>query len=99
MNKVYLLLKKIPRGKVTTYGALAKACNTSPRAVGALMRSNKHPETYPCYKVVSSSGRIGGYCGSVRGKNVGKKISLLRRDGIVVTNDKIDLRKYGHAFR
>lgn len=98
MNKVYLLLKRIPRGKVATYGALAKACNTSPRAVGALMRSNRHPETYPCYKIVKSTGDVGGYCGSAQ-KDMEKKISLLKKDGIAITNGKIDLRKYGHAFR
>src|SRR3989338_8056437 len=99
MNKVYLLLRKIPRGKVTTYGTLAKACNTSPRAVGALMRFNKHPETYPCYKVVSSSGKVGGYCGQAKGRKVDQKISLLKRDGVVVSNGKINLKKYVHAFR
>lgn len=98
MHKAYALLRKIPRGKVTTYGALAKACNTSPRAIGSLMRSNKHPDIYPCYKVVSSSGKIGGYCGSVKGKNIERKISMLKKDGIKISNGRIDLKKFGHIF-
>ena len=95
MRSPILLLKKIPRGKVTTYGELAKACNTSPRAVGAIMRSNKRPEIYPCYKVVMADGSLGGYCGSMNNK---KKISLLRKNGIVIKNGKIDLKKYLYKF-
>jgi methylated-DNA-[protein]-cysteine S-methyltransferase len=44
---VLKMLRKIPRGKVTTYGALAKAAKSSPRAVGQIMRNNPHPELYP----------------------------------------------------
>jgi len=94
-EKVLLLLKKIPKGKVTTYAELAKAAGTSPRAVGAILRSNKHPEQYPCYKVVKTSGDVGGYCGIARSK---KKIALLERDGIEVRDGKIYLRKYFHSF-
>jgi len=98
MHKSLLLLKKIPRGKVTTYKSIAKACNTSPRAVGSMMRSNKHPDLYPCYKVVLSSGKIGGYCKSTSGENIEKKIRLLRRDGVKVKNGRIDLGRFMHEF-
>ena len=92
-----LLLKKIPKGKVTTYGELAKECNTSPRAVGSIMRGNQHPEEYPCYKVVSASGNIGGYCGQTKGKMIVTKINLLKKDGIEIKNGKID-KKYFYKF-
>lgn len=99
MHKAILLLKKIPCGKVTTYGGLAKAVGSSPRAIGQVMRRNEHPETYPCYKVVSSSGNIHGYDGCLKGAKVSKKIGLLRKDGIEIRNNKIDLSKYLHKFK
>ena len=92
------MLTKIPKGKVTTYGALAKATKSSPRAVGQIMRRNQHPEVYPCYKVVSASGRIHGYDGCLKGKKVDKKITLLKKDGIVIEKGKIDLEKHLHKF-
>lgn len=98
MHKALLLLRKVPKGKVTTYGALAKATKSSPRAIGSVMRHNKHPEIYPCYKVVSSSGEIGGYAGCVSGKNIIKKVGLLKKDGIKIENGKIDLMRHLHKF-
>ncbi len=98
MHKAIVLLKKIPKGKITTYAALAKACNTSPRAVGSIMRSNQRPEEYPCFKVIASDGSLGGYCGATSGKQIEKKIRLLKKDGIEIKNGRIDLKKYLHRF-
>ena len=94
VHKALLLLRKVPRGKVTTYGDLAKAAKTSPRAIGRIMRYNKEPKKYPCYKVIKSDGSIGGYCGSM---NSGKKVLLLRRDGIKIKNNRID-KMYFYRF-
>ena len=98
MHRALLLLRKIPKGKVTTYKELARATKSSPRAIGSVMRYNKNPKRYPCYKVIKSDGSIGGYSGQTKGKNIRKKISLLTRDGIKIKNDKID-KKYFHYFR
>lgn len=83
MHQAILLLKKIPKGRVVTYKELARACNTSPRAIGQVMAGNKDPAHFPCYKVVSSSGELRGY--SAPG-GIPRKYQLLRRDG--VTFDK-----------
>ena len=98
MHKALLLLRKIPKGKVTTYGELARATKSSPRAIGQVMRRNQHPELYPCYKCVSASGRIHGYDGCLKGGKVGRKISLLKKDGIEIRNRRVDLSKYLHKF-
>lgn len=87
---VLLLLKRIPKGKVTTYGALAKAARTSPRAVGAIMRSNREPEKFPCYKVVHSDGVVGGYSGPGGRK---EKARRLMTDGVIVKNGRVELRR------
>lgn len=82
-EKLWLLLKKIPRGEATTYKALAKKLHTSPRAVGAMLHGNALPDEVPCYKVVCSSGRIGGYALGTR-----EKIRRLRRDGVPLARGK-----------
>lgn len=87
-EKVFSLLRKIPRGKVTTYKALAQKCKTSPRAVGRILNSNKNPVKIPCYRVVMSDGRAGGY---VHGKS--RKIRLLMQEGIAVKKSKICSKK------
>jgi O-6-methylguanine DNA methyltransferase len=97
-TKIMKLLLNVPRGKVTTYGALARAAKSSPRAVGQIMRNNSRPDLYPCYKVVMSDGSIGGYGGHTAGKNITRKNALLKKDGIEIKNDKIDLKKYMHYF-
>ena len=86
-------LLKIPINKVTTYGELAKYHKTSPRAVASILRANKEPDKYPCYKIIMSDGKIGGYCGS-DSKNIKKKIALLKTDGIVVKNGRTDMKNF-----
>jgi len=94
---VLRLLRRIPRGKVTTYKALAEASGSRGfRAVGQIMRRNPRPDLYPCYKVVRSDGSLGGY-GGTDPAMLRKKMRLLERDGVRVINGKVDLRK--HLFR
>jgi methylated-DNA-[protein]-cysteine S-methyltransferase len=96
-RKAVLLLKKIPKGKVTTYKELAKAAGSpaAARAVGNAMNWNQEPMKYPCYKVVCSDGKIGGYAGGLT-----KKIRLLRKDSIFVKNGKIkDFEQKIYRFR
>lgn len=56
---VFELLKTIPRGKVMTYGLVAKYCKIkNPRNVSWILRQNDNPEAIPCYKVVLSNGKL-----------------------------------------
>ncbi len=89
-KKVLLFLKKIPRSRVATYKSIGKKFKLHPRVVGLIMGRNKHPELYPCFKVVKSNGGLGGYSG-VGG--VKKKIWLLRKNGVEFEK-RIDLSKY-----
>ncbi|MBI4895892.1 MAG: MGMT family protein [Candidatus Aenigmarchaeota archaeon] len=89
---LYNLLLKIPKGKVTTYKELAKVLKSHPRAVGKMLNCNKEPEKYPCYKVIMSSGKLGGY---ESGTN--KKISLLRKDSVEIHKNKIS-DKYVYKY-
>ena len=80
---VYELLKKIPAGKVTTYGDLAKALGnpSASRIVGKILGQNPNPIQVPCHRVVMSNGILGGYAyGSA------KKRGLLEKEGLSFTN-------------
>jgi methylated-DNA-[protein]-cysteine S-methyltransferase len=98
-ERVYALLRTVPRGKVTTYGDLAKALKTSPRAIGQAMRCNPYAPEVPCHRVVASDGRIGGFIGMVRGPQILKKIRMLCTEGVTVEHEKIgDFRKLRMKF-
>ena len=64
-RRVLLLERTIPRGCVTTYGALARELGTKggARAVGGALASNPLPLIIPCHRVVRSDGSIGGFQG------------------------------------
>jgi len=90
-SKVYEVTKKIPRGKVSTYGliaCLAENCR-APRAVGNALNKNFSPDI-PCHRVIRSNGSIGGYRG-----NLLKKIRKLKSEGVIIKNNRIDLKKFG----
>ena len=93
MRKMQELLRKIPKGKVTTYKIIARKLGVHPRVAGMLLSRNDSDA--PCYKVISHSGKIGGYSG--RGGIKGK-IKLLRKDGIIIRGNKIDLKKFLFKF-
>jgi O-6-methylguanine DNA methyltransferase len=96
-RRVLTLLTKIPRGKVATYGEIAKALGDLglSRAVGNAVRNNPFAPTVPCHRVVRSSGNIGGFDGETSGEKVAKKIKMLQEEGVAVDSaGKIDLEKY-----
>lgn len=59
-RKVWQTMCAIPRGEVRTYGALAAALHSSPRAVGQACGNNPIPIVVPCHRVVSKTG-LGGF--------------------------------------
>lgn len=94
-QQVYSLCKKIPRGKVTTYKALAKAINCkSSQAIGQALKHNPYAPIVPCHRVINSNGSIGGFYGHTKGKHLQQKITLLQQEGITIKNKKIDLNHY-----
>lgn len=80
---VYDLLRKIPPGKVSTYGDLAKALGnpSASRVIGSILAKNPNPIKVPCHRVVMSDGKVGGYAyGTARKKD------LLEKEGVFITN-------------
>ncbi|MBU2495204.1 MAG: MGMT family protein [Candidatus Omnitrophota bacterium] len=89
-QNVYRLLKQIPRGKVTTYGAVARALKQpqAGRRVGQILKQNPCPIKTHCHRVVRSDGIIGGYCGN-NPANIKQKIALLKSEKIEFKNGKV----------
>lgn len=86
-EEVYKALEKIPKGSVTTYGAIAKYLNTKAiRVVGTAVGKNPNAPQIPCHRVVPSSGKIGNYSGE---GGVETKIRLLEEEGVEVKDGKI----------
>ena len=83
--RCYQKLELIPKGMVSTYGALAKSLNSKAyRAVGNAMAKNPNPITVPCHRIIKSDGSLGGYA-----LGVSKKIQLLKNEGIKIKNNKV----------
>lgn len=91
----YNLLQKVPKGKVTTYRDIAHALNCKAyRTVGNAMNKNPHPSNIvPCHRVIRSDGQVSGFASGTR-----NKIAMLRKEGIVIKNDRVDLIKFEHKF-
>jgi len=77
-KRVYDIVKKIPKGRAVTYKEVAQTAG-SPRAwraVGNILKKNKNP-ILPCYRVIRSNGKIGGYRWGKK-----KKMNLLKKEGL-----------------
>lgn len=89
-QRCYKVLKSVPRGKVTTYSAIARALKSKAyRAVGTAMRKNLDPNV-PCHRVVLSDGKVGSYN---RGGSPAKT-KMLELEGVSIKGGKIDLATY-----
>lgn len=91
-DKVYELVASIPKGKITTYGALAKLVGVDPRVIGYALHQNKNPKHTPCHRVINSKGKISsGY--AFGGAGIQRK--MLEKEGIVFDEKgNVDLKKY-----
>jgi deoxyribonuclease V len=88
---------QVPRGKVTTYGDIAKAMGdvSASRVVGSILAKNPRPIEVPCHRVVYGTGEVGWYCGM--GKGADTKQGLLREEGVPMSDGKVDLTKVGFS--
>lgn len=87
-KKILKSLLEIPNWKVTTYKILAEKFWVHPRRIASVMKCNKEPEIYPCYKVVSHSREISWYSAL---EWVSTKIEKLKNDWIIITKRKVSI--------
>lgn len=93
-ERVYQIVRQIPEGRVTSYGAIAKAIGAarSARMVGYAMNASHHLEDIPAHRVVNRNGVLTGKH-HFDGTNLMQQ--LLENEGIKVVNNQIvDFKKY-----
>lgn len=88
-EKVYQVTKKIPSGKVATYGLIAKRIGKpkASRAVGNALHCNPDPEVIPCFRVVNREGRLAPGFKEQKGK-------LLKEGVAFKDKNHVDLEKH-----
>ena len=91
-DRVYTITKKIPKGKVATYGQIAKLAGhpKAARAVGVLMKKNPNAPLVPCHRVVGATGKLTGYSA---GKGLETKKKMLTAEGVYFKNGRVDLTR------
>ena len=92
-EKIYEQVKKIPEGKVATYGQIALMAG-NPRwsqIVGYALHSNPEPGVIPCHRVVNKEGKL-AKAFAFGGENVQR--DMLEKEGVVfLDEDTVDLEK------
>ena len=94
--RVLASVRRIPAGRVATYGDVAAAAGKprAARAVGNIMKGCRAPGV-PCHRVIAAGGRLGGYGGSEALKR-----ALLAAEGIVVSASRVrDFDRKRFIFR
>lgn len=94
VEKVWALTARVPKGKVTTYGAIARALKSEGyRAVGLAMNRNPFAPKVPCHRVVGSDGKLTGFASGLP-----KKKRMLRKEGIAFQGDRVNLAQHLHKL-
>ena len=97
-QRVYEVVKQIPKGKVTTYGEVARAMGAPrcSRQVGWALHSNPAFGEIPCHRVLFKDGSLtDGF--AFGGRDIQRQ--LLENDGVAVSDDfKVDLKIYGWSI-
>lgn len=85
-QRIYDIVKTIPRGEVVTYGWIAKKAKTHPRVVGQALHQNPDPQTIPCHRVVNSKGELSKNFafGGLKGQE-----SRLKKEGVKMNQGRI----------
>jgi len=80
-KSVWKMMVEIPFGGTATYGGMAVALGSGPRAVGMACGRNPIPIIVPCHRVLASGGKEGGFSG---GQGLPTKRKLLALEGVVL---------------
>jgi methylated-DNA-[protein]-cysteine S-methyltransferase len=90
-ERVWAVCARVPAGKVTTYGAIARELGTKAyRAVGIALNRNPYAPRVPCHRVVGSDGSLTGFAYGVE-----KKREMLEGEGVRCAGGRVDLKVFG----
>src|SRR5215207_2291776 len=95
---VVAAVRRIPRGKVCTYGNVAEVAGLPRRArlVGTVLRQTPSARGLPWYRVINAGGRISFPVGS---DAYARQRHELEAEGVVFVGGRVDLRRYGWPAR
>src|SRR2546430_4723845 len=90
-NPVYSFVQRIPRGKVLTYGALAKALRLpgGARTAGRAMAATPSGKGIPWHRVIGDRGKI-----LIRGPHALLQRKLLESEGVAISESRVDLKRH-----
>jgi methylated-DNA-[protein]-cysteine S-methyltransferase len=93
-QKVWAICARIPAGRVTTYGHIARALGgNGARAVGGALNRNPYAPQVPCHRVVGSTGKLTGFAGGLA-----KKRALLEAEGVACDGERVRERGAFYDF-
>lgn len=96
-ERVFEFLRRIPQGKVVTYGQVGEYLGNKRlcRVIGNILHNNKDPDEYPCFRVVNAKGELAANFafGGIEGQK-----QRLEADGISVKDNKVDLKIYQYTI-
>lgn len=95
-EKVYKVVAKIPKGKITTYGSISKIIGVDPRVIGYALHANKDSKNVPCHRVINSKGKISdGY--AFGGPGIQRK--MLEKEGVKFDkDDMVNLEEFEYSI-
>lgn len=90
---IYDVVKKIPYGKVATYGQVAALAGNRrwSRVVGYALHVNPDPDNIPCFRVVNRLGEVSPAFAFGGGN---RQIELLEAEGVEFIDGKVDMKRY-----
>lgn len=92
-HRVFEVVRRIPSGKVTTYGAIGNylGLKSSARMVGWAVNSLKYEMNYPCHRVVNRNGVL---TGKMHFASPTQMRELLESEGIEFIEERVDMKKH-----
>lgn len=92
-TRIYDVVRKIPRGRVCTYGQIALLVGNPrlSRVVGYALHVNPEPGVIPCHRVVNRNGEVSSAF-AFGGENV--QIQLLENEGVEFVAGRVPLDRY-----
>jgi methylated-DNA-protein-cysteine methyltransferase-like protein len=97
-DQIYAAIRRIPRGKVCTYGGVAELARMPRRArlVGTVLRRTPRSVKVPWYRVINASGRISFPKGS---EAYERQRTHLEKEGVTLIRGRVDLARYAWPSR
>ena len=98
-QRVVEIALEIPKGKVTTYKEIAGVLGMKGyQAIGQVLKKNPYAPIAPCHRVVKNDGSFGGFKGGLVGEEISEKALLLKKECVEITENKLDLQRFGFSF-